>query len=267
MRRVVICMAVLCAGVLLAPATVSAQTGIAGVVRDTTGAIMPGVTVEASSPALIEKIARGDQRQRGPVQDRRPAARHLYGHVHAGGVQDGASAPTSCSKGTFTAQVNAELQVGAMEETLTVTAESPTVDVISNTEDVRRQPRRARRHSDDPARHDGARAADSRHDGDAVRARPVQPHQPRLVDIGLHDGDRRPAREQPVRQRPVQRLLHERRSDAGAELPHRLRVGGNPEQRHPRQPGAEGRRQQVLRDRSSCTVRAAACSRTTARTP
>ena len=55
MRRVVICMAVLCAGVLLAPATVSAQTGIAGVVRDTTGAVMPGVTVEASSPALIEK--------------------------------------------------------------------------------------------------------------------------------------------------------------------------------------------------------------------
>ena len=59
MRRVVICMAVLCAGVLLAPATVSAQTGIAGVVKDTTGAIMPGVTVEASSPALIEKIALG----------------------------------------------------------------------------------------------------------------------------------------------------------------------------------------------------------------
>src|SRR5258705_8182327 len=55
MRRIVVCMAMLCAGVILAPATVSAQTGIAGVVRDTTGAIMPGVTVEASSPALIEK--------------------------------------------------------------------------------------------------------------------------------------------------------------------------------------------------------------------
>src|SRR5258705_2091394 len=55
MRRVVVCMAMLCAGVILAPATASAQAGIAGVVRDTTGAVMPGVTVEASSPALIEK--------------------------------------------------------------------------------------------------------------------------------------------------------------------------------------------------------------------
>ena len=56
MRRVVVCMAMLCAGVILAPATASAQAGIAGVVRDTTGAVMPGVTVEASSPVLIERI-------------------------------------------------------------------------------------------------------------------------------------------------------------------------------------------------------------------
>jgi len=45
----------LSAGVLLAPTTASAQVGIAGVVRDISGAVMPGVTVEASSPALIEK--------------------------------------------------------------------------------------------------------------------------------------------------------------------------------------------------------------------
>ncbi len=44
---------------LLMPVLASAQTGagsIAGVVRDTTGAVLPGVTVEASSPALIEKV-------------------------------------------------------------------------------------------------------------------------------------------------------------------------------------------------------------------
>ena len=42
---------------VLSPAAVFAQaTGIAGVVRDTTGAVMPGVTVEASSPALIERV-------------------------------------------------------------------------------------------------------------------------------------------------------------------------------------------------------------------
>src|SRR6266566_4666130 len=46
-------------GVLLTPAMALAQvgnSGIAGQVRDTSGALMPGVTVEASSPALIEKV-------------------------------------------------------------------------------------------------------------------------------------------------------------------------------------------------------------------
>ena len=41
--------------VLLIAKTSSAQVAIAGVVKDTTGAVMPGVTVAASSPALIEK--------------------------------------------------------------------------------------------------------------------------------------------------------------------------------------------------------------------
>ena len=45
---------------LAAPVTGRAQSitsgGIAGVVRDTTGAVLPGVTVEAASPALIEKV-------------------------------------------------------------------------------------------------------------------------------------------------------------------------------------------------------------------
>ena len=40
----------------LLPALASAQSGIAGVVKDATGAVLPGVTVEAASPALIEKV-------------------------------------------------------------------------------------------------------------------------------------------------------------------------------------------------------------------
>ena len=55
MRRVVLCTALFWAAVFLLPATSSAQVAIAGVVKDTSGAVMPGVTVEASSPALIEK--------------------------------------------------------------------------------------------------------------------------------------------------------------------------------------------------------------------
>jgi len=55
--RVVRVSAAALAFLILVPALCLAQTGIiAGVVKDTTGAVMPGVTVEAASPALIEKV-------------------------------------------------------------------------------------------------------------------------------------------------------------------------------------------------------------------
>ena len=47
---------VLAVGSLIRPNPALAQSAIAGVVKDTTGAVLPGVTVEASSPALIEKV-------------------------------------------------------------------------------------------------------------------------------------------------------------------------------------------------------------------
>ena len=53
--RVVGALALAAIAVLLLPAAADAQASIAGVVRDTSGAILPGVTVEASSPALIER--------------------------------------------------------------------------------------------------------------------------------------------------------------------------------------------------------------------
>ena len=123
MRRVVICLAVLCAAVLLAPAT-GERSGpaIAGVVKDTTGAVMPGVTVEASSPALIEKTRVGRHRQRGPVQDRRPAARAPTRWRSRWPGSRPCAAAASSSKAPSPRTVNAELQVGAVEETLTVTA-------------------------------------------------------------------------------------------------------------------------------------------------
>src|SRR3984893_17422945 len=48
--------AVLSLALLAAPASAQQASGIAGVVKDPTGAVLPGVTVEASSPALIEKV-------------------------------------------------------------------------------------------------------------------------------------------------------------------------------------------------------------------
>jgi len=132
MRRVVLCLAALCAAVLLAPRTSSAQAAIAGAVKDATGAVMPGVTVEASSPALIEKtrIAVTDGAGQYKIVDLPPGMYQVaftlagFKSVRRGGI---------VLEGTFTPTVNAELQVGAMEETLTVTAESPIVDVVKNT--------------------------------------------------------------------------------------------------------------------------------------
>ena len=63
------------------PAAAYAQASIVGTVKDASGAVLPGVTVEASSPALIEKtrsvVTNGDR----SVRDRGPAARHLHGDV------------------------------------------------------------------------------------------------------------------------------------------------------------------------------------------
>jgi hypothetical protein len=116
--------------VLLVPVAALAQGSIAGTVRDTTGAIMPGVTVEASSPVLIEKTrtAVSDGAGQYKIVDLPPGTYQVgftlsgFKTVRRSGV---------VIEGTFNAQINAELQVGAMEETLTVTAESPTVDVIN----------------------------------------------------------------------------------------------------------------------------------------
>jgi hypothetical protein len=56
MRRLVLWSAAGLLALLLLPAAASAQAAITGVVRDTSGGVLPGVTVEAASPALIEKV-------------------------------------------------------------------------------------------------------------------------------------------------------------------------------------------------------------------
>ena len=91
MRRLVFGSILVWAGLLLLPAALRAQgtsTGaIAGVVKDASGAVLPGVTVEASSPALIEKIRTTVTDDERRVQDHRAASRHLHRHVHAAGLQ------------------------------------------------------------------------------------------------------------------------------------------------------------------------------------
>ena len=114
---------------LLWPSTASAQqaSGIAGVVRDTSGGVLPGVTVEAASPVLIEKTRAvvTDGEGRYNIVDLRPGTYVVtfslagFGTVKREGIALTAG---------FTATVNAELRIGAVEEAITVSGRSPLVD-------------------------------------------------------------------------------------------------------------------------------------------
>ena len=129
MRGVVrVCLAV-AAAIALLPAAAFAQEGtIAGTVRDSSGAVMPGVTVEVTSPALIEKVRSATTDQNG--QYRIPAL--PIGTYTVTFTLEGFSkqqrADVILTSG-FTAPVNATMAVGQLAETLVVTAESPAVDV------------------------------------------------------------------------------------------------------------------------------------------
>ena len=97
-------------------------------VRDSSGAVIPGVTVEASSPALIEKVRSvvSDAQGQYRIVDLRPGVYavtfSLPGFTSV--RRDGVELPAN-----FTATINAELRVGALEETVTVSGASPVVDV------------------------------------------------------------------------------------------------------------------------------------------
>ncbi len=104
------------------------QSGsIAGVVRDTSGAVLPGVTVEAASPALIEKVRSAVTNGQGQyaIVDLRPGTYSVTFTLPGFAVVKREGVTLTAS---FTAGVNAELRVGGIEETVTVTGESPIVD-------------------------------------------------------------------------------------------------------------------------------------------
>jgi hypothetical protein len=115
---------------LLLPGTTAAQStgAIAGTVRDATGAVLPGVTVEASSPSLIEgaRNASTDERGQYRIIDLRPGT--YTATFTLSGFSTVKREEIEISAG-FTAAVNAELRVGSIEETVTVTGASPIVDV------------------------------------------------------------------------------------------------------------------------------------------
>ena len=81
--------------VVLTPILAHAQGSITGVVRDTSGAVLPGVTVEAASPVLIEKIRTVGHRRHRPVPDRRSAPGTYAVTFTLPGFSDRASARAS----------------------------------------------------------------------------------------------------------------------------------------------------------------------------
>ena len=120
---------VFCVLSLPALASAQAETGnIAGVVRDTSGAVLPGVTVEAASPALIEKVrvVVTDSQGLYRIVSLRPGAYTVTFTLPGFNTfrRDGIELTT-----TFTATVNAEMAVGSVEETITVSGTAPVVDV------------------------------------------------------------------------------------------------------------------------------------------
>src|SRR5687768_2939081 len=115
-------------GSLSLAASAYAQASITGVVRDPSGAILPGVTVEASSPALIEKarvvVTDGGGQYR--IGDLRPGIYVVtftlngFSTVRREGIE---------LTGAFVATIDTDMRVGALEETVLVTGESPVVDL------------------------------------------------------------------------------------------------------------------------------------------
>jgi hypothetical protein len=118
--------------VLALPIAAAAQAALSGLVRDTSGAVLPGVTVEASSPVLIEKVrsAVSDGNGRYVIADLRPGDYRvsftLPGFKTT--VREGVELA-----GTATVTINVDLSVGGVEETITVSGESPTVNLQTTT--------------------------------------------------------------------------------------------------------------------------------------
>lgn len=129
-RRVPLSLSAALVCLVALPTTALAQSAIAGVVKDASGAVLPGVTVEASSDMLIEKTRSVVSNGQGQytIVDLRPGVYGLSFTLPGFSVfkRDGIELPAN-----FTATINAEMKVGALEESVTVSGQSPVVDIQS----------------------------------------------------------------------------------------------------------------------------------------
>ena len=127
--------AVVLACLLAVQSTAWAQATIAGLVKDSSGAVLPGVTVEAASPALIEKVrsTSTDSAGRYRIENLRPGTYSVtftlpgFATVKRDGL---------IVSGTTVIAVDGDMRVGGVQETVTVTGETPIVDVQSTTREI-----------------------------------------------------------------------------------------------------------------------------------
>ena len=127
--------AVVLAAMLLVPARALAQAAIAGVVKDASGGVLPGVSVEVASPVLIEKtrtaITDGTGQYR--IESLQPGTYTVtftlsgFSTLKRDGVE---------LSGTGVVKIDADMRLGGVAETITVTGETPVVDVQSSTRTV-----------------------------------------------------------------------------------------------------------------------------------
>src|SRR4249919_1591938 len=114
--------------VLALPSLAHAQSAIGGTVKDTSGAVLPGVTVEVASDVLIEKTktVSTDGEGKYAIVDLRPGVYTVTFSLQGFNTfkREGLELPSN-----FTATVNADMKVGALEESVTVSGSSPVVDV------------------------------------------------------------------------------------------------------------------------------------------
>src|SRR5207244_4464786 len=110
------------------PGRAFAQSTIAGLVTDTSEGILPGVTVEATRPALIEKVrvVTTDSQGRYSIVDLRPGTYTVVFTMEGFGTfrREGVEVASNVN-----VPVNAKLAVGSLRETITVSGQSPVVDV------------------------------------------------------------------------------------------------------------------------------------------
>ncbi|HJZ73534.1 MAG TPA: TonB-dependent receptor [Vicinamibacterales bacterium] len=127
-RRLGSVVLVAAAWLLFLPIAAYAQSAFSGVVHDPSGAVLPGVTVEVASPVLIEKTRSvvTDGAGRYTIVDLRPGTYSMTFTLtgFATVVRDGVELP-----GNTTVPINVELKVGSIEESVTVSGQSPLVDV------------------------------------------------------------------------------------------------------------------------------------------